>query len=123
MKLKLFANDTKQMTFILVTMFLNFLGFSVIIPILPFLVQRYTVDPHEIALHVGLIMSAYALCQFFAAPGLGALSDRYGRRPILLVSLFGSVIGYIIMGIGGALWMLFLGRIIDGLTGGGGILN
>ena len=118
MKLKLFANDTKQMTFILVTMFLNFLGFSVIIPILPFLVQRYTVDPHEIALHVGLIMSAYALCQFFAAPGLGALSDRYGRRPILLVSLFGSVIGYIIMGIGGALWMLFLGRIIDGLTGG-----
>jgi DHA1 family tetracycline resistance protein-like MFS transporter len=55
---------------------------------------------------------------FFAAPGLGALSDRYGRRPVLLVCLLGSAIGYLVFGIGGAIWVLFAGRIIDGITGG-----
>lgn len=99
-------------------MFLNFLGFSIVIPILPFLVQHYAPDQNTIALHVGLLISVYALCQFIAAPGLGALSDLYGRRPILLISLFGSVIGYVLLGVGGSLWILFLGRIIDGLTGG-----
>lgn len=107
-----------KMLFILITMFLNFLGFSIIIPILPFLVGQYVHNANMIALYVGLLLSAYAFCQFFASPGLGALSDRFGRRPILLVSLGGSVIGYIFLGFGGALWVLFLGRIIDGLTGG-----
>ncbi|MNN15058.1 Tetracycline resistance protein, class C [compost metagenome] len=55
---------------------------------------------------------------FFAAPGLGALSDKYGRRPVLLLCLFGSSIGYLVFGLGGALWILFVGRIIDGITGG-----
>lgn len=107
-----------RMPFILVTMFLNFLGFSIIIPILPFLVQKYVPDANQIALYVGFLLSAYALCQFFAAPGLGALSDRYGRKPILLLSLIGSVVGYLFMGFAGALWVLFVGRVIDGLTGG-----
>jgi MFS transporter, DHA1 family, tetracycline resistance protein len=105
------------MAFITVSMFLNFLGFTIIIPVILFLVGRYVSADH-IGLYVGLIMAAYALCQFLAAPALGAISDKYGRRPILLLSLFGSVIGYIIFGIGGALSVLFLGRIIDGLTGG-----
>jgi len=64
------------------------------------------------------LMSVFAACTFFAAPILGALSDRYGRRNILIISLLGSVIGYVLFGIGGALWILFLGRIIDGLTAG-----
>ena len=104
--------------FILVTMFLNFLGFSIIIPILPFLVGEYVHGENAIALAVGILLAVYALCQFIAAPGLGAISDKIGRRPILLFSLLGSVVGYVILGIGGALWLLFLGRIIDGLTGG-----
>lgn len=98
-------------------MFLNFVGFTIIIPVIPFLVATYS-TPKDVAFNVGLIMSVFALCSFLAAPGLGFLSDRFGRRPILLISLLGSVVGYIVFGIGGSLWMLFLGRIIDGLTGG-----
>lgn len=114
----LFSAEKKQLTFILITMFLNALGFSIIIPILPFLIGLYMKDNNQIALFVGLLLSAYALCQFLAAPGLGAISDRYGRRPVLLLCLFGSAVGYLFLGIGGGLWVLFLGRIIDGLTGG-----
>lgn len=112
------VSTNSRMIFILATMFLNFLGFSIIFPILPFMVEKYVSDPHQVAVYVGLLLSAYAFCQFVSAPGLGALSDRHGRRLILLLSLLGSVIGYLIMGIGGAIWVLFLGRIIDGLTGG-----
>jgi len=63
-------------------------------------------------------MSVFAACTFFAAPALGALSDRYGPKSILLISLLGSVIGYVLFGIGGALWPLFVGRFIEGLTAG-----
>lgn len=100
-----------------VSMFLDFTGHTVIIPVIPFLVGRFVPAP-RVALVVGLIISAYAVCQFAAAPLLGALSDRFGRRPILLLSLVGSIVGYVIFGLGSALWVLFAGRIIDGLTGG-----
>lgn len=100
-----------------VSMFLDFTGHTIIIPVIPFIIGNYVTADH-VALMVGLLISVYAFCQFAAAPFLGALSDRFGRRPILLASLVGSVLGYIVFGIGGALWMFFLGRIIDGLTGG-----
>jgi DHA1 family tetracycline resistance protein-like MFS transporter len=99
------------------SVFLNFTGFTLIIPVIPFLVGQY-VPPAQVGLYVGLIVSVYALCGFGAAPVLGALSDRYGRRPILMLSLLGSAVGYFIFGLGGALWILFAGRIIDGLTAG-----
>lgn len=82
------------------------------------MVGKYIHNPSQIAFYVGLILSIFALCQFFAAPGLGALSDKFGRKPILLISMFGSAVGYLFLGFAGALWMLFLGRIIDGITGG-----
>jgi MFS transporter, DHA1 family, tetracycline resistance protein len=100
-----------------VSVFLNVTGFTLILPVIPFLVGRY-VRPQEVGLYVGLIVSVFALCAFFAAPVLGALSDRYGRRPILMLSLLGSAIGYVIFGLGGAVWILFAGRIVDGLTAG-----
>ncbi|XLP23809.1 MFS transporter [Bacillus toyonensis] len=99
-------------------MFLCGIGFSIIIPVVPFLVQPYTSNSAEQAVVVTLLTSVYAVCVFFAAPALGALSDKYGRRPLLLVCLFGSAIGYLVFGIGGALWILFAGRIIEGITGG-----
>jgi MFS transporter, DHA1 family, tetracycline resistance protein len=99
------------------SVFLNFTGFTLIIPVIPFLVGRY-VPAEQVGLYVGLIVSVFALCAFCAAPVLGAFSDRYGRRPILLLSLLGSAVGYFIFGLGGSLWILFAGRIIDGLTAG-----
>ncbi|MDR1148280.1 MAG: MFS transporter [Spirochaetaceae bacterium] len=109
--------DKKALVFGLTSVFLCGIGFSVIAPVVPFLVQPYT-QPGEQAVAVSLLLAVYAVCVFFAAPGLGALSDRYGRRPVLLICLLGSSIGYVVFGIGGALWVLFAGRIIEGITGG-----
>lgn len=110
--------DKKAFTFGLLSVFLCGLGFSIIAPVVPFLVQPYISNPGDQAIAVTLLTSVYAICVFFAAPGLGALSDRYGRRPLLLVCLLGSAVGYFVFGIGGALWVLFVGRIIEGITGG-----
>lgn len=110
--------DKKALLFGLMSVFLCGIGFSIIMPVVPFLVQPYISNPGDQAIVVTLLLSVYAVCVFFAAPGLGALSDRYGRRPLLLVCLLGSAIGYLVFGIGGALWVLFAGRIIEGITGG-----
>ena len=110
--------DKKAFLFGLMSVFLCGIGFSIITPVVPFLVQPYISNPKDQAIVVTLLTSVYAACVFFAAPGLGALSDRYGRRPLLLVCLWGSAIGYLVFGIGGALWVLFAGRIIEGITGG-----
>jgi DHA1 family tetracycline resistance protein-like MFS transporter len=109
--------DRRSLIFILVTGFLNLAGVGLIAPISPFLVNQYVTSPDQLAIANGLLFTSYSLFQFLALPGLGALSDRFGRRPVLLISLFGSAIGYLIFGIGGALWVLFLGRIVDGITG------
>jgi DHA1 family tetracycline resistance protein-like MFS transporter len=103
--------------FIAITAFLTIMGFTIVIPVLPFIIGKY-VGSGAIGLWVGIIVALYALCQFFAAPVLGAVSDRIGRKPVLIFCLAGSALGYIIFGIGGALWVLILGRVIDGLTGG-----
>ena len=105
------------LTFGLITTFLTGLGFTIISPVVPFMVAPFA-NAHDQALIVTSLMAIYALCTFFAAPALGSLSDRFGRKPILLISLAGSALGYLIFGLAGSLWMLFLGRIIDGLTGG-----
>ncbi|SEA50070.1 MFS transporter [Paenibacillus marchantiae] len=110
--------DKHALLFGLISVFLCGIGFSIIAPVVPFLVQPYTSSPGEQAIVVTLLTSVYAFCVFFASPVLGALSDKYGRRPLLLVCLLGSVIGYLVFGIGGALWVLFAGRIIEGITGG-----
>ena len=114
----IFAN--KAFLFITISAFLAVIGIGIIIPVIPFIIQQYMPGASEkaIAFNVGLLTSIYSFCQFFAAPGLGALSDKYGRRPIMLLCLVGSAIGYVLFGIGGSLTVLFLGRIIDGLTGG-----
>lgn len=93
------------------------IGMTIVFPLLPFLLGKY-LPASQIVIGLSALTSVYAVCQFLAAPAFGALSDRFGRKSILLISLLGSVAGYIMFGIGGALWILFLGRIIDGLTAG-----
>lgn len=106
------------LTFGFISVFLTGMGLTIVIPVLPVLVKSYTSNPSAQATAVTLLSSIYALSVFLAAPVLGALSDRYGRRPVLIISLLGSALGYFVFGLGGALWVLFLGRIIEGLTGG-----
>jgi DHA1 family tetracycline resistance protein-like MFS transporter len=104
----------RALNIIFVIMLMDVMGITVLIPVTPYIVQRYSSD----ALMVTMITVIYATAQFFAAPLLGKLGDRYGRRPVLLTSVLGSAIGYVIFGIGGALWVLFLSRLIDGITAG-----
>src|SRR3954469_20787037 len=79
---------------IFLIVFMDLLGFGVIIPLLPF----YIHDNQNHSIQVGLLFSIYSICQFVAAPILGALSDRYGRRPVLILSQIGSAIGFVLLG-------------------------
>ncbi|MGB7968133.1 MAG: MFS transporter [Methanobacterium sp.] len=104
----------KILAFLFSIVLFDFIGLTILITVQTFIVKEYNTT----ALAVTLLTVLYAAAQFIAAPLLGKLSDRYGRRPILLFSLFGSAVGYFIFGIGGALWVLYISRLIDGFTGG-----
>ncbi|MGX5681147.1 MFS transporter [Schumannella luteola] len=93
-------------------------GMTVVLPVLPFVVQQYVPDQSHLAVWVGILEAVNALCAFLVAPFLGRLSDRVGRRPIIVIAAFGAVVGYLLFGIGGSLWVLLLGRIIQGATAG-----
>jgi len=90
------------------------LGLTIILPLLPFYAQRLGASPTQ----VGLLISVFAFCSLFSGPLLGRLSDSVGRKPLLLVSQVGTLSGFLILGGAQALWVAFLGRIIDGLTAG-----
>jgi DHA1 family tetracycline resistance protein-like MFS transporter len=107
-------SNRRSLAIIFIIIFVNLLGFGIIIPLLPLYAQEFQAN----SLQIGLLFASYSLCQIVAAPLLGALSDRYGRRPILLVSLFGTVISFGIMALANSLFLLFVSRIIDGLSGG-----
>ena len=80
------------------------LGLTLVIPLLPFFAEKYGATPSV----VGLLVSAYAACQLISGPFLGSLSDRFGRRPVLIISQVGTFIGFLILARAGALWMIFL---------------
>ena len=106
------------MAFILVTLFIDILGIGIIVPILPVLIREFLGGNNaQAAVYYGVIISTYATMQFLCAPVLGALSDRYGRRPVILVSLFGLGTDYLIQGWAPSIGWLFLGRIIAGIMG------
>ena len=99
---------------ILLTVFLDVLGLGVIIPILPFYVESF----HVSGIVVTSLFAVFALFSFFSAPILGAISDRKGRRPVLLISLASSTVGWLIFAFSNTIFGLFLGRIIDGSAAG-----
>src|SRR5436305_11642856 len=101
---------------IFVTVFIDLVGFGIVIPVLPFYVEgtKFNASPRM----VDLLVASYSIMQLIFTPVLGRLSDRYGRRPVLFLSLLGTSVGFFILGFATKLWMLFAGRIIDGITGG-----
>src|SRR5262249_18521348 len=112
--LSLMAKGRSPLVIIFVTAFIDLVGFGIVIPVLPLYAERMHASPAII----GLLLAAYSAMQFVFAPILGKLSDRVGRRPVLLGSIVGTSIGFLIMGLAGSLWLLFVARIIDGITGG-----
>ncbi|MEO1088360.1 MAG: MFS transporter, partial [Acidobacteriota bacterium] len=104
------------MIFIFITLFLNILGIGLVIPVLPELVRGFVGgETAQASRYYGILVAIYALMQFFFAPLLGALSDRFGRRPVLLISLFGLGVDYIIMAVAPSLAWLFVGRVLSGI--------
>lgn len=103
--------------FIFITLFLDIFGIGLIVPVLPGLVEKMVGGNEETTSHmVGWLVALYALMQFLFSPVLGSLSDRFGRRPVILLSLLGSGLDYLLLAWAPSLWWLFLGRIISGIT-------
>lgn len=112
------TSSRAALTFVLLSVFIDSLGFGIIIPSLPGVIMKLTGEPVTIAADWGgYLMAVYALLQFFMAPVLGNLSDRYGRRPILLGSLFAFGVDFLLTGLATSMVWLFLGRAFAGVFG------
>ena len=105
--------DFKKLLPVFVVVLIDLLGLTIIIPLMPLYATSFGAN----ALTIGFLGAAYPVMQFIGAPLLGRLSDRYGRKPVLLFSQLGTFIGFIILGFANSLWLLFLARIVDGLSG------
>ena len=101
---------------IFTTVFIDLVGFGIVIPVLPFYAEGTTFNATPRT--VGLLFASYSIMQLIFSPILGGLSDRFGRRPVLLISIIGTGIGFLILGLANTLALLFIGRILDGITGG-----
>src|SRR5215813_112668 len=93
---------------------IDILGFGILIPLVPYMGVRFNAPAEWIT----PIMGAYSLCQLIAAPLWGRLSDRYGRRPVLMSSLAGACVSYLILGLATNIWWLLLSRVIGGFMAG-----
>lgn len=93
---------------------IDLVGWGIVLPILPLYGERFTRSP----VTLGILVASFSVMQLLFAPVWGRVSDRHGRRPVLVVSLFGTALGSLVMGLAPSLWVLFLGRIIDGISGG-----
>src|SRR2546425_9567492 len=105
---------TRPLFIIFLTIFVNLIGFGIIIPLLPFYAQTFGASP----IAIGFLFAVFSICQLVAAPALGDISDRYGRRPVLIFSLAGTVASFVMLAVAHSVTMLFLARIVDGLSGG-----
>ncbi len=105
---------SRPLLIIFLTILVNLIGFGIIIPLLPFYATTFGASP----LMVGLLFASFSLAQLVASPLLGAWSDRWGRRPILIFSLLGTVVSFVMLALAHSLAMLFAARIVDGLSGG-----
>ena len=111
-------SGNKALLFIFITILIDVIGIGIIIPVVPKLIQHLTGEGlSEASKYGGWLMFSYAIMQFLFSPILGGLSDRFGRRPILLISLLGLGLDYIFMAFAPTIAWLFLGRILAGISG------
>lgn len=103
----------KRILPIFIVVLIDLLGLTVIIPLMPLYAAKFQTD----AFTIGLLGATYPIFQFPGAPLLGCISDRYGRKLVLIVSQLGTFIGFLVLGFANALWILFLARLIDGISG------
>ncbi len=106
--------DNKRLLNVGLIVLIDMLGFAIIIPLLTFYADSFGATEFQ----TGLLVSSYALMQMISAPVLGRLSDRFGRRPVFLISIFGTFVGLMMLGFANALWVLFASRLLSGLTAG-----
>lgn len=107
------ANRKLQYAAIFLTCFIDILGFGIVIPVLPLYGEHFGAT----AMQIGALVGIFSLAQFICSPLWGKMSDRVGRKPVLLIGLAGTVAGYLIMGLAGSVAGLFIGRLIDGVAG------
>src|SRR5262245_10991137 len=104
--------------FVLVTVAIDMIGFGLIMPVTPRLLAELTGLPlEEAAPWSGYLATVYAILNFLAGPVLGNLSDRFGRRPVLLGGMSMLGVNFLVMGLADSIWLLFLGRILSGMAG------
>jgi DHA1 family tetracycline resistance protein-like MFS transporter len=108
------AGPERPLLIIFLIVLVNLIGFGIIIPLLPFYATRLGAS----AFTIGLLFASFSVAQLLAAPILGELSDRYGRRPVLIFSLIGTVASFVLLALANSVAMVFVARIIDGLSGG-----
>lgn len=110
-------NNRLAVTFILITTVLDSMGIGLIMPVMPDLIREIDGgDLGQAALWGGILATIFAVMQFLFGPTIGSLSDRFGRRPILLISLVIMAFDYVLMAVAGTMWLLIIGRIIGGIT-------
>lgn len=104
------------MPFILATVLIDMMAIGLIVPVLPLIVGTFTTSPAEQTFWFGVVAFSFGIANFFGSPILGALSDRYGRRPVLLIGFCGLALSFIVTGLATALWMLIAVRLVSGAT-------
>jgi MFS transporter, DHA1 family, tetracycline resistance protein len=108
------TDETRKILPIFLVVLIDVLGLMIILPLLPFYSEQFGATP----LVVGMLISSYALCQLVSAPLLGRWSDHVGRKPLLIMSQVGTCLGFLLLAFANSLPLIFLSRIIDGLTAG-----
>lgn len=110
-------NQKAKILFIFITILLDAIGIGLIVPIFPEVIRKFGIEEALVSTYFGYFISLYSFMLFIASPFLGSLSDRFGRRPLLLISLCGAGLDYLLMAFAPNLLILFIGRIISGLSG------
>ena len=110
----MFGKIQKEKLVIMITVLIDVIGVGIVVPVLPFFVEQVGGGPQWVT----RLFAVFSVCSFFSMPFLGSLSDRIGRRPILLISILSTAIGWLIFASAKSILFLFVGRIIDGLAAG-----